>query len=102
MTQTVILDVEKTHITRAQFILDYLEKKGIHGAYVMELHDAWIQLMKQLNRKPGSYASMRVEVNKLKQSGDIEKIPDDKIPPKVRKGKHHFQLSFYRIPQESN
>ena len=97
MTQTISLEVENPRITRAQFILDYLKKKGILGAYVMELHYAWEALMRRLNRKPGSYASMRVEVNKLKQSGDIEQIPDNEIPEKDRKGKHHIPRSFYRI-----
>ena len=95
----ITLDVETTRITRKQFIPEYLKQKGIRGAYVMELHIAWMQLMGQLNRKLGSYASMRVEVNKLKQSEKIEKIKDSEIPEKVRKGKHYFQKSFYRIPQ---
>jgi len=99
MSPMITLDVETNRITRKQFIIQYLERKGIRGAYVMELHIAWMQLMGQLNRKLGSYASMRVEVTKLKKSGEIEKISDSEIPENIRKGKHYLQKSFYRIPQ---
>lgn len=77
---TVEVDgMHKPPTSKRDFTLQYLEGRGIDGAYVKEIFDAWVDFCIQLGKKPGNYKDYRTAIWNMKNEGVIEKFKEEPV-----------------------
>ena len=81
-------------VTKAQFIVKYLEPLYPNGDYVLNMYHAWCR---EKPLKPGTYAGFREALRRLKDTGKIEfykHVPQNRpdIDDAMEWGKRYYRV----------
>lgn len=91
----ISVEVDGKHrpaIKKRDFTLEYLEERGLEGAYVKEIYDGWVDFCIRFGKKPGTYKDFRNVIWALKNDGIIEKFKEESVPNRWNRA--YYKLSF--------
>jgi hypothetical protein len=96
--ETVIVVNGTRPLTRREFVVGYLRKKGKNGAFVNEMYKAWNQMRVAIQKPRSPYPSFRKLIWSMKKEKIIVPIPKDEIRAKNLLGDAPISRSYYRLP----
>lgn len=91
----ITVEVDGKHkpaIKKRDFTVQYLEERGLEGAYVKEIYDAWVDFCIIIGKKSGTYKDFRNVIWSLKNDGIIEKFKEEPVYNKWNRV--YYRLSF--------
>lgn len=96
--ETVIIVNGTRPLTRREFVLGYLRKKGKNGAFVNEMYKVWNQMRVAIQKPSSPYPSFRKLIWEMKKEGTIIPIPEAEIRSMGLLGDAPISRSYYRLP----
>jgi len=96
--ETVVVVNGTRPLTRREFVIGYLRKKGKNGAFVNEIYKAWNQMRVAIQKPRSPYPSFRKLIWDMKKEEIIIPIPEEETRSKNLLGDAPISRSYYRLP----
>jgi len=95
--ETVITVTGTRPLTRREFVIGYLRRRGKNGAFVNEMYKAWNQMRVAIQKPRSPYPSFRKLIWEMKKEKTIVPIPESETRSKGLVGDAPMARSYYRL-----
>jgi hypothetical protein len=98
----IVITVTGTRpLTRQEFVIGFLRRRGKDGAYVNEMYRVWNQIRVAIQKPRSPYGSFRKLIWNMKKEKMIVPVPESETRSKNLQGDAPISRSYYRLPDFS-